>query len=70
MNFRNNGKGEDNILQNKFTKYLIISIHRKKTAFMQQRDKIIAVSYTHLDVYKRQALGPAARKWPVYCFSA
>lgn len=41
MNFRNNGKGEDNILQNKFTKYLIISIHRKKTAFMQQRDKII-----------------------------
>ena len=55
MNFRNNGKGEDNILQNKFTKYLIISIHRKKTAFMQQRDKII-VHEQLLDSWERASL--------------
>lgn len=55
MNFRNNGKGEDNILQNKFTKYLIISIHRKKTAFMQQRDKII-VHEQFLDSWERASL--------------
>lgn len=55
MNFRNNGKGEDNILQNKFTKYLIISIHRKKTAFMRQRDKII-VHEQLLDSWERASL--------------
>lgn len=40
MRFRNSGKGEENILQNRFTKYLMTSIHRKKMEILQKRSKI------------------------------
>ncbi len=40
MRFWNDGKGEANILQNQFTKYLIVSIQRKKAAILMERSKI------------------------------
>ncbi len=39
MRFRNNGKGEANILQNRFTKYLMTAIRRKKADVLQKRHK-------------------------------
>lgn len=40
MRFWNDGKGEANMVQNQFTKYLVISVHRKKSAVLQSRRKI------------------------------
>ena len=40
MRFWNDGKGEANIVQNRFTKYLVVSIHRKKSAVLRGRRKI------------------------------
>jgi len=40
MRFWNDGKGEANMVQNQFTKYLVISVHRKKSAILQGRRKI------------------------------
>lgn len=40
VRFRNNGKGEVNILQNRFTKYLMTAIRRKKADVLQKRHKI------------------------------
>ena len=40
MRFWNDGKGEANMVQNQFTKYLVISVHRKKSAVLQGRRKI------------------------------
>lgn len=40
MRFWNDGKGETNMVQNRFTKYLVVSVHRKKSAVLQGRRKI------------------------------
>lgn len=40
MRFWNDGKDEANMVQNRFTKYLVVSIHRKKSAVLQSRRKI------------------------------
>lgn len=40
MRFWNDGKDEANMVQNRFTKYLVISVHRKKSAVLQGRRKI------------------------------
>mgnify|MGYP006970910285 CR=1 FL=1 len=40
MRFWNDGKGETNMVQNRFTKYLVVSVHRKKSAVLQSRRKI------------------------------
>lgn len=40
MRFWNDGKGETNIVQNRFTKYLVVSVHRKKSAVLQGRKMI------------------------------
>ena len=38
--FYNNGKGESHIVQNRFTKYLVTALHRKKYAFLRVRSKV------------------------------
>jgi len=40
MRFWNDGKDEANMVQNRFTKYLMVSVHRKKSAVLQDRRKI------------------------------
>ncbi len=40
MRFWNDGKDEVNMVQNRFTKYLVVSVHRKKSAVLQGRRKI------------------------------
>lgn len=40
MRFWNDGKGEANVVQNRFTKYLVVSIHHKKSLVLLGRDKI------------------------------
>ena len=40
MRFWNDGKDEANMVQNRFTKYLVVSVHRKKSAILQGRRKI------------------------------
>lgn len=40
MRFWNDGKGEANIIQNRFTKYLMISIHHKKSSVLLGRRNI------------------------------
>lgn len=37
MYLRNNGKGESNMLQNRFTAYLLTAVHRKKEAYLWKR---------------------------------
>lgn len=40
MRFWNDGKDEANMVQNRFTKYLVVAVHRKKSAVLQGRRKI------------------------------
>ena len=40
MRFRNDGKGEANILQNQFTRYLMTAIDRKKTEFQRRKRRL------------------------------
>ena len=40
MNFRNNGQGESNILQNQFTRYLKTAIQRRKIDLFRARSKV------------------------------
>lgn len=40
MRFRNDGKDEASMVQNRFTKYLVVAVHRKKSAVLQARRKI------------------------------
>lgn len=40
MRFRNDGKGEANILQNQFTAYLMTAIRRRKVTLLQERAKL------------------------------
>ena len=40
MHQRNDGKGEANILQNQFTAYLLVAIHRKKDAILRKRERL------------------------------
>lgn len=40
MRFWNDGKDEANMVQNRFTKYLVVSVHRKKSAVLHDRRKI------------------------------
>lgn len=37
MYLRNNGKGESNMLQNRFTAYLLTAVQRKKEAYLWKR---------------------------------
>ena len=39
MRYRNNGQGEDNILQNQFTTYLMTAIRWQKIAYLKKRTK-------------------------------
>ena len=34
MYTKNNGSGENNVIQNRFTAYLLTAIHRKKAAYL------------------------------------
>lgn len=40
MRFWNDGKDEASMVQNRFTKYLVVAVHRKKSAVLQGRRKI------------------------------
>lgn len=40
MIFRNSGKGESNVLQNQFTRYLKTAIQRKKIDILRERKKV------------------------------
>ena len=40
MNFRNNGQGESNILQNQFTRYLKTAIQRRKIDLFRIRSRV------------------------------
>ena len=40
MRFRNDGKGEANILQNQFTRYLMTAIDRKKTELQRKTKRL------------------------------
>ena len=40
MNFRNNGTGESNILQNQFTRYLKTAVQRRKVDLFRARNKV------------------------------
>lgn len=42
---RNNGKEEVEKLQNRFTAYLVTAVRRKRTAYMNQRNKLIQMEY-------------------------
>lgn len=42
---RNNGKEEVEKLQNRFTAYLVTAVRRKRTAYMNQRNKLIQTEY-------------------------
>ena len=40
MRFRNDGKGETNILQNQFTRYLMTAIDRKKAELQRKKKRL------------------------------
>ena len=40
MRYRNNGQGEDNILQNQFTTYLVTAIRWQKIAYLKKCAKL------------------------------
>lgn len=40
MRFWNDGKNEANMVQNRFTKYLVVAVHRKKSAVLHDRRRI------------------------------
>ena len=40
MRYRNNGQGEDNILQNQFTTYLMTAIRWQKIAYLKRRTRL------------------------------
>ena len=40
MRPRNNGQGEANILQNQFTKYLIIAVYWQKLAYLRELTRL------------------------------
>ena len=40
MRFWNNGKGESNVLQNQFTRYLRTAVQRKKMDILRERKKV------------------------------
>ena len=40
MRFWNNGKGESNVLQNQFTRYLKTAVQRKKMDILRERKKV------------------------------
>ena len=40
MRYKNNGQGEDNILQNQFTTYLVTAIRWQKIAYLKKRTKL------------------------------
>ena len=40
MRYRNNGQGEDHILQNQFTTYLVTAIRWQKIAYLKKRTKL------------------------------
>lgn len=46
MQFRNDGKDEINILRNRFTKYLMVSISHRKAALLQKRNKLRTHEYS------------------------
>lgn len=40
MRYKNNGQGEDNILQNQFTAYLVTAIRWRKSTYLKKRIRI------------------------------
>lgn len=44
MKFWNSGKGESNILQNQFTRYLKTAIQRRKIDVLRERKKFMVMS--------------------------
>ena len=40
MQFRNNGKNKESILQNQFTRYLMTAIERRKAEIQKKKDRI------------------------------
>lgn len=42
---RNNGKEEVEKIQNRFTAYLVTAVRRKRTAYMNQKNKLIQMEY-------------------------
>lgn len=40
MRYKNNGQGEDNILQNQFTAYLVTAIRWRKSTYLKKRVRI------------------------------
>lgn len=45
MRFWNNGKGESNVLQNQFTRYLKTAVQRKKMDILRERKKVYGHEY-------------------------
>lgn len=41
MRFWNDGKDEASMVQNRFTKYLVVAVHRKKSAVLQSYRRIL-----------------------------
>lgn len=53
MNFRNNGCGESNILQNQFTAYLMTAVKRRKAAYLAAQDRLASheISVDPVELY-------------------
>lgn len=52
MWYRNDAHEEAENLQNRFTAYLVTAVRRRKTAYLNQRNKVIQMEY-HIDEERR-----------------
>lgn len=59
---KNSGKGEANILQNKFTRYLITTVDRDKATYLRQSKKAVRELPTEQDDLK-SLLGAEQHMW-------
>ena len=46
MLFRNDGKGESNAVQNRFTAYVVLAVQRRKSAVLRHRKEIAEFEYS------------------------
>lgn len=46
MLFRNDGKGESNAVQNRFTAYVVLAVQRKKSAVLRHRREIAEFEFS------------------------
>lgn len=71
MYIRNNGKGESNITQNRFTAYLLTAISRKKADYLRnraQRERIeLPADIDHTAFDKRSLEMELSELWPSGC---